>query len=185
MIKEKLFTEKTFQDPETGKLESFTLMRKNVLGDAMDKTGWRRVILLDVIKILTNLTGDRKMMVVEFLIENMNINNEIDLTQDEVVQATRISKKTVNDTFKALVSNGFIKKIKRKYVLNTQIVSVLGATEKNKKLCIEYDFMPYEFYNKSNDNKFSNEKRLAKLQAKKREIEQEEKRLISEVKKSR
>jgi len=107
--------------------------------DAMDKKGWRRAILGDLMEVIEQV-GNKKIAVMSFLIENMNGKNEIDLTQDEVVEKTGISKPTVNDTFKALVKANLLKKIKRKYVLNTQIISTYGAADKNRNLCIQYEF---------------------------------------------
>jgi DNA-binding Lrp family transcriptional regulator len=107
--------------------------------DAMDKKGWRRAIIGDLMEVIEQI-GNKKIKVMEFLIDSMNGNNEIDLSQREVEKATGISLRTVNETFKALVEAKLLKKIKRKYVLNTQIISAFGSSEKNKMLCINYGF---------------------------------------------
>ncbi len=74
--------------------------------DAMDKKGWRRAIIGDLMEVLEQI-GNKKIKVMEFLIDNMNSNNEINLSQREVEQATGISIKTINETFKALVTANF------------------------------------------------------------------------------
>lgn len=107
--------------------------------DAMDKKGWRRAIIGDLMEVVEQI-GNKKLKVMEYLIDNMNGNNEINLTQDDVVLATGISKPTVNETFKALTAANFLKKINRRYVLNTQIISAFGSGDKNRMLCIEYGF---------------------------------------------
>lgn len=107
--------------------------------DGIDKKGWRRVVLSDMLEVLEQI-GNKKIKVLEYLIDNMNGNNEIHLSQREIVENTGISIQTVNTTLQALVDTNLIKKIKHKYVLNTQIVSVFGSTEKNAMLCIQYGF---------------------------------------------
>jgi predicted transcriptional regulator len=124
----------TFTD-ERGNKVDMAMIEKNY--DAMDKKGWRRAIIGDLMEVIEQI-GNKKIKVMEFLIDSMNGNNEIDLTQDEVVKATGISKPTVNETFKALVEANLLKKIKRKYMLNTQIISAYGSSEKNKM----YGFNP-------------------------------------------
>ena len=104
----------------------------------------------------------------EFLIDNMNSNNEINLSQREVEQATGISIKTINETFKALVTANFLKKIKRRYVLNTQIISAFGSGDKNRMLCVEYGF----------DSNFKQsetmEEKLLKIQAQQEQLKRDE-----------
>lgn len=135
----KLVGKKKFYD-EFGNVTEMELIQKKF--DSLDKKGWRRVVLADLLEVL-EVIGNKKIVVLDFLIDSMNSNNEIDLTQDEIAEATGISKQTVNLTFKALSQANLIKKIKRKYVLNTQIVGAFGSTEKNMRLCIEYGFQSY------------------------------------------
>jgi Fe2+ or Zn2+ uptake regulation protein len=135
--------------------------------DAMDKKGWRRAIIGDLMEVLEQI-GNKKIKVMEFLIDNMNSNNEINLSQREVEQATGISIKTINETFKALVTANFLKKIKRRYVLNTQIISAFGSGDKNRMLCVEYGF----------DSNFKQsetmEEKLLKIQAQQEQLKRDE-----------
>ncbi|WP_457750421.1 replication/maintenance protein RepL [Sulfurimonas sp.] len=135
-MKVKYAGRKTFYD-ENGNPIEMDIIQKHY--DTIDKRRWRRVVLADFLEVLEQI-GNKKIKVLEYLIDNMNSNNEIDLTQDEIAEATGISKKTVNITMQALVEANVIKKIKRKYVLNTKIVSAFGSTEKNSMLCIQYGF---------------------------------------------
>lgn len=141
--------------------------------DAMDKKGWRRAILGDLMEVIEQV-GNKKIAVMSFLIENMNGKNEIDLTQDEVVEKTGISKPTVNETFKALVKANLLKKIKRKYVLNTQIISIYGAADKNRNLCIQYEFNQGSTVQKTEEERIEEEKlRYKQLLKTKEETEKE------------
>jgi len=125
--------------------------------DFIDKKGWRRVVLSDMLEVLEQI-GNKKIQVLEFLIDNMNANNEMDLSMRDIEEATGISLKTINITIKALIKANLLKKIKRKYVLNTRIVSAFGSTEKNAMLCIQYGFNSF-----SNAKEETDEEKLAKL----------------------
>lgn len=125
--------------------------------DFIDKKGWRRVVLSDMLEVLEQI-GNKKIQVLEFLIDNMNANNEMDLSMRDIEEATGISLKTINTTIKALIKANLLKKIKRKYVLNTRIVSAFGSTEKNAMLCIQYGFNSF-----SNVKEETDEEKLVKL----------------------
>ena len=144
--------------------------------DAMDKKGWRRAIIGDLMEVLEQI-GNKKIKVMEYLIDNMNTNNEINLSQREIVEATGISIQTVNETFKALTAANFLKKINRRYVLNTQIISAFGSGDKNRMLCIEYGF----------DANFKNEaptmeQKLAEIRFKKEQLLKDEEHLKKLIK---
>jgi predicted transcriptional regulator len=135
-MKVKYAGRKTFYD-ENGNPIEMEVIQKHY--DTIDKRRWRRVVLTDFLEVLEQI-GNKKIKVLEYLIDNMNSNNEIDLSQREIAEATKISIQTINTTMKALTEANVIKKIKRKYVLNTKIVSAFGSTEKNAMLCIQYGF---------------------------------------------
>ncbi len=137
---------RTFKDEYGNDIEMDMIEKKY---DLMDKKGWRRVVLSDMLEVLEQI-GNKKIQVLEYLIDNMNNNNEINLSQREVAEETGISLQTINITFKALVKANLIKKIKRKYVLNTTIISAFGSSKKNAMLCINYGF--YEGTTASNIN---------------------------------
>lgn len=168
----------TFTDSFGNKID-MAMVEKNY--DAMDKKGWRRAIIGDLMEVIEQI-GNKKIKVMEFLIDNMNTNNEIDLSQREVVEATGISIQTVNETFKALVETNLLKKIKRKYVLNTQIISAFGSSEKNKMLCINYGFDPLP---KKNAPQKTLEQELYELEVKKKELEALEKRIKARLEKQK
>jgi predicted transcriptional regulator len=127
---------KTVYD-ENGNEIILDMIQKNF--DSLDRKGWRRVIIGDLLEVLDTI-GNKKIKILEYLIDNMNSNNEINVSQDEVCEALNISKPTVNVTFKALTEANVLKKLKRRYVLNTKIISAYGSKEKNTMLCIDYGF---------------------------------------------
>lgn len=156
--------------------------------DSLDKKGWRRVILGDLLEVIDSI-GNKKIKVLEYLIDNMNGKNEIDLTQREVSEGLKVSIQTVSTTFKELEKANLIKKIKRKYVLNTKIVSAYGSKERNTMLCINYEF--YDGANKKpkkkktiDDKIADKEKELQELKKAKeaREKAKADKELLQQIK---
>ena len=123
--------------------------------DLMDKKGWRRVVIGDLLSVLDQI-GNKKIKVLEFLIDNMNSNNEINFTQREIQQKTGISLQTINETIKALTEANIIKKHKRIYVLNPQITSAYGSKEKNTMLCINYEFHDGAIKSEQNQEQLKN-----------------------------
>ncbi|SKB57061.1 replication/maintenance protein RepL [Malaciobacter marinus] len=75
----------------------------------------------EFITVLERL-GGKKIKVMTYLIKIMDDENKIDITQDEVVEQTGISKSIVNGAFKTLVSKGLLRKEKRKYLINSEII---------------------------------------------------------------
>lgn len=73
---------------------------------------WNKVWLGHLLDAL-DMVGNKKMQVLSWLLENRDKKtNEVIATQQEIVEATGLSKKTIQDTFKALVTAGVIKKIR-------------------------------------------------------------------------
>lgn len=122
---------------ENGQSYDFDVIRKS--GDTLDKRGWRRVIMSDLMLCLDQI-GNQKIKVLEYLIDLMDGKNQINKTLMEISRETKISYKTVSDTFKALKECNLIKKLGGLYVLNCSIVASYGSSEKNKYLVLEYAF---------------------------------------------
>jgi len=128
---------KELNDPQTGEVYKFDVISKKY--DILDKKGWRRVVMADLMAAL-EIIGNKKIKVLEYLIDNMDSNNQINTNYREISQNTGISIPTVVDTFKALKQCNLIKKHKGVYVLNCSIISSYGSSDKNKYLMLEYDF---------------------------------------------
>ena len=82
----------------------------------------------------------KKIDVVEFLLENLNSENQFTQTQDYVVKKLNISKQTVNDAFKYLVEQNFMKKIGSVYVVNPNYVCAFGSDKKNATIAVRYSY---------------------------------------------
>ena len=124
-------------DPDTGEITKFDIISKKY--DILDRKGWRRVILTDLMNIL-EIIGNKKIKIIQYLIDNMDSNNQINTNYREISKNTGISYKTVADTFKLLKEANLIKKYGGVYVLNCSIVSAYGSSDKNRNLIINYEF---------------------------------------------
>lgn len=86
----------------------------------------------ELIYSLAKLYGisGKKIKVVEFIFNNLNMENQLTLSQKQIIEKTKISLKTVNDTFKHLSRVGLIQKDGLIYTVNINI--------KNKNILINF-----------------------------------------------
>lgn len=138
-IKTKFLGTKRFKDLETGEIVELEYAEKKVSHSL--KRGWRRVYLENFMEILTGIYSQgKKIEVVEFLLENLNSENQFTQTQDYVAKRLEMSKKTVNDAFKYLVDADFMKKIGTAYIVNPKYVCAFGSDKKNATIAIKYSY---------------------------------------------
>lgn len=138
-IKTKFIGTKRFRDLDTGEIVELEYAEKKVSHSL--KRGWRRVYLENFMEILTGIYSQgKKIDVVEFLLENLNSENQFTQTQEYVVKKLNISKQTVNDAFKYLVEQDFMKKIGSVYVINPKYVCAFGSDKKNATIAIKYSY---------------------------------------------
>ncbi len=137
----KIIGTREFIDSSTGEVIQMDMTERKQ--DIMAKKGWRRVNIKEFMNVLS-LVGNKKIEVLNLLIQNMNGTNKTELTQREVAKILGISLDTVSAAFIELGALGLIKKIKNCYVLNTQIVSAYGSVENNMSYCEEYGFYAEE-----------------------------------------
>ncbi|KLE11502.1 hypothetical protein AF80_00770 [Aliarcobacter butzleri L355] len=137
----KIIGTKELIDSQTGEIIQMDMTQRK--HDIMSKKGWRRTNIKELMNILA-LVGNKKIQVLNLLIQNINGTNKIELTQREVAKILGIELKTVSTAFTELSALGLIKKIKNYYVLNTQIVSAYGSVDNNTSLCEEYGFYAEE-----------------------------------------
>ncbi len=128
-------------DSQTGEVIQMDMTERK--HDIMARKGWRRVNIKEFMNVLS-LVGNKKIEVLNLLIQNMTGANKTELTQREVAKILGIELKTVSTAFTELSAIGLIKKIKNCYVLNTQIVSAYGSVDNNTFLCEEYGFYSEE-----------------------------------------
>lgn len=162
-----------YQNLETGKVDSFEVKQTREEKDELDKIGWRRNIVEDYTKILLDITENKMLAVVHYLIQRMNSKNAIEITQEQVIKDLVISKPTVNRTFKALVEQNLLKKVKGKYVINPYVIAVRGNQKQNSEVIKETGFMPYR---SEEDRKL--EKKLEKIRKQKELIDAQEKEVM-------
>lgn len=73
---------------------------------------WNKIWLGHLLDVL-DMVGNKKMQVLSWLLENRNTkNNEVVATQQLIMDELKLSKQTVNDTFKALQDANVISKIR-------------------------------------------------------------------------
>lgn len=138
-IRTQFFGKRVVRDVETG--ETFELEYAEKKVSHCLKRGWRRVYLENFMEILTGIYSQgKKIDVVEFLLENLNSENQFTQTQDYVVKKLNISKQTVNDAFKYLVEQNFMKKIGSVYVVNPNYVCAFGSDKKNATIAVRYSY---------------------------------------------
>jgi len=136
-MSKKTVTSETFYD-EYGNPKEMLVVEKTIK-DKMDIKGWRRVVLADMVEVL-DMIGNKKIKVLEALLDNIDRNNEILLNQEEIAKIAGVSRKTVVNTIKSLAEVNFIKKFKGRYVVNNSIIGIMGNKQKNTMLCIKYGF---------------------------------------------
>lgn len=138
-IRTQFFGKRTVVDVDTGERFEIEYAEKKVSHSL--KRGWRRVYLENFMEILTGIYSQgKKIDVVEFLLENLNSENQFTQTQDYVVKKLNISKQTVNDAFKYLVEQNFMKKIGSVYVVNPNYVCAFGSDKKNATIAVKYSY---------------------------------------------
>ncbi|EPW4741259.1 replication/maintenance protein RepL [Vibrio parahaemolyticus] len=94
-------------DPETGEL---TTVQHYEVKDV--DINWNKVWLGHLLDVL-EMVGSKKMQVISWLLEHRNTKtNEVVATQQLIMDELNLSKKTVNETFKALQEAGVIVKIR-------------------------------------------------------------------------
>ena len=82
--------------------------------------------------------GNKKTQVMFYIIDKLDKNNMLFMTQTEIAEETGIGRKTVNEAFKILEECDFIKKIRDgKYQINPNSV-FKGGIEKRRKVLLDY-----------------------------------------------
>lgn len=103
------------------------------------RKGWRRVYLEQFMELMTGLySSNKKMDIIEFIINNLDSENKLTLTQAQVMEKVKVSKQTIVDTYKYLIENDFMKKIGTAFVVNPKYVCAFGSDKKNRMIAIKY-----------------------------------------------
>lgn len=103
------------------------------------RKGWRRVYLEQFMELMTGLySSNKKMDIIEFIINNLDSENKLTLTQAQVMEKVKVSTKTIVETYKYLIENDFMKKIGTAFVVNPKYVCAFGSDKKNRMIAIKY-----------------------------------------------
>lgn len=138
-IKTNYIGRRTFVDRETGEVIELEYVEKKVSHTL--KKGWRRVYLEQFMEVLTSLySSAKKIDIVEYILENLNSENQLTLTQEQVMKATKVSRQTIVDTYKHLIEMDFMKKKGSVYVVNPKYVCAFGSDKKNRTIAINYSY---------------------------------------------
>jgi hypothetical protein len=160
-------------DIESGEVLNMDVVSKNY--DILDKKGWRRVYMADLMAAIEEI-GNKKIQVLEYLVDNMDANNFINKTQRQIKEETGVAIGTITETFNALYRSNLIIKLKGGYAFNGEIVGAFGSKEKNKMLLIKYqaDSIVKDFDIKKEIEKLEKQKsKLEKLLKMKEKVEAE------------
>lgn len=138
----KFYGRKKLIDPETGEVYEVEFVEKQVKHTLPG--GWRRVYTDELNRVFIGLYNKaRRIEVVEFIISNLNSENQLTLTQKQVIEKTKIAKQTVVETYKHLVAVNFMKKQGAVFVVNPKIIAAYGSDKKNGAILTKYcDYEP-------------------------------------------
>ncbi|HED4594487.1 TPA: replication/maintenance protein RepL [Campylobacter jejuni] len=130
---------RTFVDRDTGEVIELEYVEKKV-SHTLPK-GWKRVYLENFMEILTGLySSGKKLDIIEFILENLNSENQLTLTQAQVMKKLGVSSKTIVETYKYLVDMDFMKKKGSVFVVNPKYVCAFGSDKKNRTIAINYSY---------------------------------------------
>ena len=108
---------------KTGEIEQF-----NVIEEHDQDFNFQKIWLGHLLDAL-EMVGNKKMQVISWLLENRDKKtNEVIATQQEIIEATGLSKKTVAETFKALQEAEVLSKIRNEICFNRYILCVVLFT---------------------------------------------------------
>lgn len=127
------------RDIETGEMIELEYVEKKVSHSL--KRGWRRVYMENFMELLSSLySAGRKIDVIEFILDNLNSENQLTLTQTQVIEKTGVSRPVVVETYKHLIEHDFMKKQGAVYVVNPKYVCAFGSDKKNATIAVNYSY---------------------------------------------
>lgn len=124
--------QREFVDTETGEVFTANLVVKN-------DDNFFKIYLHDLAGIY-GLTQNRQVDVINYILTNMNEKtNLLNASYDEIATAIKVSKTTVKEVFRKLISAGAITRVRNAvYMVNPGIISK-GKTSKQYRLMIIYN----------------------------------------------
>jgi len=124
-------------NPNTGEVQEFTVIEKNVTRDY----NFHKIWLQDLLNIL-NSFGNKKIKILTYLLQKMrNEDNTVTVTYNEITKKLGISKPTISATMRELIEANVIKKIApATYQFNPDLIAK-GSGAKRQALLIKYNFI--------------------------------------------
>ncbi|GAA9085784.1 hypothetical protein Taitung32_15160 [Helicobacter pylori] len=142
--------EEVWVNLETGEHREVSVIAQEIEHSQKYFKGWRRVYIHQFLDILLELMGSSsKLQVIDFIIDNLDSNNKLCLTQRQIAQKMReeqhkkgqskfISLATINKTIQQLTEKNVLLKIGSAYVFNPKLVNAFGSDRKNRSILIEF-----------------------------------------------
>lgn len=122
-----------FENKETGEIEQ---VGRFVLEDK--DFNFEKIWISHLLQSMEAL-GSKKLKVAMFLLSVKDGENFVNLTYEEMVEHTGISRQTITDTIKILIGENFMKKIRNsKYQINPDL-AFKGGNKKRMNVLITYD----------------------------------------------
>lgn len=119
--KTKIIGSKELVDPTTGEVIPCSLVQQDTYG----RRNFYITYMYNIMKLF-DVLGGKKYKVLEFIIDNMNYENQLIMTTREIEKKSGISKKTILETLKLLEENNLI-------VRKTGVVMLNPKLFNNKK----------------------------------------------------
>lgn len=130
--KVKVVGKQEYIDPKTGEAKEF-----QVIDIEERDANFHKFWMFNIIQSL-DLIGNQKMKVAFWLMDNMNIQNQIVFTQRQMAEKIGVSLDTVRKTITSLLDSGFLKKQNMGvYVVNPDCIFKGG---KGERLNILYQY---------------------------------------------
>lgn len=125
-----------YVNPNTGEIETFTVIEKNISKDF----NWHKIWLQDVLNILDSF-GNKKILVITYLLKIMrNEDNTISGTYRDISEKCGVSLPTVSMVMNELISSDIIRKITTAtYQFNPSLI-MKGSGEKRTNLLVKYRY---------------------------------------------
>lgn len=113
----------------------------NVLVKKMRRSGFAITYLAELIKLIDTI-GNKKMKVVRYILDNMDSNNKLTETTEEIARHSGVSRSVVSDTLKLLEDVGFIARKTGLVMLSPRIVHK-GNAKKEHYLITKFQEIQY------------------------------------------
>ena len=124
---------KRFVDEETGEVISMDVVEHTTPSDY--PSGWRRMFTEAFMYAISHKSPAKGWLnVLDTIINSLNGEHQIVMSQEQIAKKAGVSYPTVNQTFKYLISIKFLKKVDKIYMFNPGIISAFGSDRKNANL---------------------------------------------------